>query len=68
MIDEMVAILEKGRRTRKAVLCQVRIRLEGQEHEWETWIPKSVIDGDGRIAEWFQEKLLEKFVDEMAEN
>jgi len=50
MIDEMVAILEEGQRTEKAVLCQVRIRSDGQEHEWETWISKSVIDEDGRDA------------------
>ena len=66
MSEEMVEILEEARRTRKAVLCQVRIRLDGKEHEWETWIPQSVIE-DGAIAPWFQEKLVERFGQEMAE-
>ena len=36
------------------------MRFDGKEHEWETWIPKSVIE-EGTIAPWFQEKLVERF-------
>ena len=45
------------------MLSKVIIRIEGMERAWETWIPKSVIDEDGGIAEWFQEKIVERFAD-----
>ena len=59
MSGDRVDILEEGRRTEKAVLCLIRIRLDGKNHRWETWIPQSVIEGE-TVAEWFQEKLVER--------
>ena len=64
--EDTVQLGEKVLETQKAVLSKVIIRVEGAEKTWETWIPKSVIDEDGTIAEWFQEKLLERFADAMA--
>ena len=61
---EVMGIVELGEKvfeTDKAVLGKVIIEVDGAEKTWETWIPKSVIDEDGRIAVWFQEKLLERF-------
>ena len=63
--EDTVELGEKVLETQKAVLSKVIIRVEGAEKTWETWIPKSVIE-EGRIAEWFQDRLLERFADETA--
>jgi hypothetical protein len=62
---EMVEILDVVHKTEKAMLCVVRIRANGEDHEWETWIPSSVVNKRA-VAPWFQEKLVERFGQEMA--
>lgn len=66
--EDTVELGEKVFETDKAMLGKVIIEVEGVEKTWETWIPKSVVGEDGRIAEWFQEKLVERFAHEKAEN
>lgn len=64
----MIELGEKVFETDKAVLGKVIIEVEGVAKAWETWTPKSVIDEDGRIAQWFQEKLVERFSHERVDD
>ena len=59
--EDTVELRETVIETHKAVLGKVVIRVEEAEKTRETWIPKSVIGEDRRIAPWFQEKLVERF-------
>jgi len=60
--QELVRIVDIEAETKRAVLARVQVH---EKYSFMTWIPKSVIDENRRIEDWFQGRIVEKFESEV---